>query len=471
MSETVKRRQPLLRPTLLMLVDAGLLEVAFLVTYWFRFHAGVWKVPLGIPPLDVYLTGSAIVLAVFFGLFYYLGLYSEQRMLSVEEQLVGVLKGIVLGSMGVLALTFFIRAQTFSRSFFGLFVLSASVLLCAGRLVNYKILARVTRDVGGRPLLLVGGGPMREQVRRAAAMNTNLGLNCVGWIDVSPDVGGPDTGGSCPRLGGLADLREIVDSRGIEVVALTLPLEQQHLVGRITGSLANLNVDVHLVPDMQGMAVSRVRLTELGGIPFLSVRAAALSGADRIVKRSFDVVATAGAMIVLSPFFALIALLVKLSSPGPVFYGQDRIGRDGREFRMMKFRTMRPDAESSSGPVWTVEDDPRVTRIGGFLRRYSLDELPQIWNVLVGDMSLVGPRPERRHFVDQFVLEMPRYFERHRVRSGLTGWAQVNGLRGNTSIAERTVYDLYYVENWSLGLDLRIILMTIHHVLKGENAY
>jgi exopolysaccharide biosynthesis polyprenyl glycosylphosphotransferase len=197
----------------------------------------------------------------------------------------------------------------------------------------------------------------------------------------------------------------------------------------------------------------------------------ALSGADRIVKRSFDLVCCASALLVLSPLLGLLALLVKLSSPGPVFYRQARVGRDGREFQMLKFRSMRTDAEQKSGPVWTVENDPRITPLGRFLRRFSLDELPQIWNVLVGDMSLVGPRPERKVFVDKFRHQMPRYFERHRVRSGLTGWAQVHGLRGNTSIEERTLYDLHYVENWSLALDVKIILMTLRHVLRGENAY
>lgn len=163
--------------------------------------------------------------------------------------------------------------------------------------------------------------------------------------------------------------------------------------------------------------------------------------------------------------------MVKLSSTGPVFFRQARIGRDGTEFEMFKFRSMRSDAEVASGPVWTTEDDSRVTGIGKFLRRYSLDELPQLWNVLTGDMSLVGPRPERQVFVEKFSQEMPRYFERHRVQSGLTGWAQVHGLRGNTSISERTLYDLHYVENWSLALDVKILLMTIHHVLRGENAY
>ncbi len=225
------------------------------------------------------------------------------------------------------------------------------------------------------------------------------------------------------------------------------------------------------VPDLFALHTSKMRLRELAGIPFISVREVSLSGADRIVKRTFDLVLSALALLVLAPVLLVLALAVKLTSRGPVFYRQERVGRDGREFDMLKFRTMRTDAEQASGPVWAQEDDPRVTPLGRALRRWSLDELPQFWNVLRGDMSLVGPRPERQVFVEQFSEQMPRYFERHRVKSGLTGWAQVNGLRGNTSIEDRTLFDLHYVENWSVWLDLRILLMTVHHVLRGENAY
>jgi len=274
-----------------------------------------------------------------------------------------------------------------------------------------------------------------------------------------------------PCLGEVEDLREVVLAHEIDLVVLTVPFDQLPLVRSVAGDLANLNVDLQFVPDLLTLHTSRMRLQEIAGIPFISVREEALSGVDRLVKRSFDLSASGLGLLLLSPLLAVLALVVRLTSPGPVFYRQERIGRDGHEFAMVKFRTMRPDAEAGSGPVWTTEEDPRITPIGRFLRRTSLDELPQLWNVVRGDMSLVGPRPERRVFVEQFSREMPRYFERHRVQSGLTGWAQVHGLRGNTSIEERTLYDLHYMENWSLALDVKILLMTIHHVLRGENAY
>ena len=241
----------------------------------------------------------------------------------------------------------------------------------------------------------------------------------------------------------------------------------------VAADLANLNVDLQFVPDLLALHTSRMRLQEIAGIPFISVREVALSGVDRIVKRSFDLVLSRpGPARCCRRCCAVLALAVRLTSPGPVFYRQERVGRDGREFAMLKFRTMRTDAEAGTGPVWTHADgSARSRRSAASCAATAWTSCRSSGTCCAGDMSLVGPRPERRVFVEQFTREMPRYFERHRVQSGLTGWAQVHGLRGNTSIEERTLYDLHYVENWSLALDVKILLMTIHHVLRGENAY
>jgi exopolysaccharide biosynthesis polyprenyl glycosylphosphotransferase len=448
-----------------------MLEAAFLATYWFRFYAGLWPTPLGIPPFITYLKTSFVVLLVFFGIFYAMKGYEARGGRSLEEELTGLFKGVVLGSLLVLALAFFFRHMTYSRSFFGLFFLSCFLFLTLGRIVARGILRLVLRrGMGATRLLLVGRNAMRGRVLRAAHELPGLALRPVGCLRLAQEAGVSEPE-ELTCLGGLEDLEKVVREHQIDLVVLTLPFEQLDLVRTITERLANLTVDLQFVPDLLELHTSRVRLMDIAGIPFISVREAAMSGADRIVKRTFDLLCSAAALMVLSPLLGVIAGLVKLTSPGPVFYRQGRVGRDGRQFQMLKFRSMRSDAEAKTGPVWTVENDPRVTGIGRFLRRFSLDELPQLWNVLRGDMSLVGPRPERQVFVEKFSQELPRYFERHRVRSGLTGWAQVHGLRGNTSVEERTLYDLHYVENWSLALDVKIILMTIHHVLRGENAY
>jgi exopolysaccharide biosynthesis polyprenyl glycosylphosphotransferase len=226
-----------------------------------------------------------------------------------------------------------------------------------------------------------------------------------------------------------------------------------------------------MVPDILELMTSQVQIKHIEGIPFLGIKSPTLSTWNFIVKRTFDLMIASLILVLASPLFILIAIFIKLDSKGPVFYVQERVGLDGEVFKVIKFRSMHTDAEQSSGPVWSQPNDPRTTRLGRFLRRFSFDELPQLLNVLKGDMSIVGPRPERPHFVEKFKKQVPRYLERHRVKTGMTGWAQVNGLRGNASIAERTKYDIYYIEHWSLVFDLKIILKTMHAVLFGNDAY
>ncbi len=494
MTETGKGRKNSYEAVILIVSDMLMLQAAFLATYWFRFYSGIWLVPLGIPPLERYVAAGTVITLVFVGIFYAGGMYTNRGGRALEDDLLGLFKGVVLGSLLVLALAFFMRGMTYSRSFFGLFFVSTFAFLTVGRVVVRLLMRSVLkRDVPRTRVLLVGVSPMRGRILRLLRGLPGLLMEPVGWLEVPGD---PDPADEKAReqeghsvldasgrrmqeaeplslacLGSVNDIRRHVLENHIDLVLLTVSFEQLPLVSKLTVALANLNVDLQFVPDLLALHTSRMRLTEIAGIPFISVREEALSGVDRVVKRSFDVLATGLGLLLLSPLLLVLAALVKLSSPGPVFYKQARVGRDGREFDMIKFRSMRTDAEQKTGPVWTTEDDPRVTGIGKFLRRSSLDELPQLWNVLRGDMSLVGPRPERRVFVEKFSQEMPRYFERHRVQSGLTGWAQVHGLRGNTSISERTLYDLHYVENWSLTLDVKILLMTIHHVLRGDNAY
>ncbi len=484
-----KGRERSMEAIILMIADMLVLEAAFLITYWFRFHSGFWLVPLGIPPLDRYLVFSILVLSIFFGIFYASNMYTQRGARTLVDDLMGLFKGVVLASLLVLASAFFMKELAFSRSFFGLFFLSTFIFLTVGRMISRFLMRRVLdRDNTTVRTLLVGTSPMKRRLLHLVRELPGLPLEPVGWVSTPGDQAVAEQatildarGGrrqrptgpvrEVPLLGDVENLREIVLREGIDLVVLTVPFEQLPLVRQVAEDLANLNVDLQFVPDLMALHTSRMRLKEIGGIPFISVREEALSGADRIVKRTFDILASGLGLILISPLLLVLALLVRLSSPGPIFYRQERMGRDGREFAMIKFRSMRQDAETASGPVWTTEQDPRVTRVGAVMRRFSLDELPQLWNVLRGDMSMVGPRPERRVFVEEFSKRMPRYFERHRVQSGVTGWAQVHGLRGNTSIEDRTLYDLHYVENWSLALDIRILLMTVHHVLRGENAY
>ena len=242
-------------------------------------------------------------------------------------------------------------------------------------------------------------------------------------------------------------------------------------ISRILDFTEGKNIDLFYYPEVFDLIKSNIQFVDVRGLFLLKLKSSPLSGWQGFIKRVFDVTLSIIGIMFLSPVLLLAAILVKLTSRGPVLYKQERIGMDGKTFNILKFRSMISDAEAKSGPVWAKRDDPRVTAIGRFLRRTSFDELPQLINVIRGDMSLVGPRPERPHFVQEFKSVIPKYQERHRFRSGITGWAQVNGLRGQSSIEERTKYDVYYIENWSLAFDLKILILTLVAIFKGENAY
>ncbi len=473
----VGKRGDLVFPAVLLVVDLFMLEAAFQLTYAIRFLSGWMPSPLGIPPYGQYLFTSFALLVIWAGIFYHNGLYDPRRTKSLADDLEGLIRGVVVGSLVVLALAFFVRSASYSRTFFAIFFTLSLLFLTVGRAMARAWLRRWLRQgMGAVRVLFLGATSMRGRLLETFDAQPGLGLQPVGQVvDEDPegdaDGSSDDSGRQLAVLGPVDEIDRIVDEYGVDLVLLTLPFRQLRRVTEIAERLGDRSVDVQFVPDMKRLHSSRMRLREIAGVPFISVRETGLSGMDRIVKRAFDLTGASVLLLLTSPLILALAVAVKVTSPGPVFYGQERLGRDNRTFRMLKFRTMRVDAEAESGPVWTQEDDPRRTPIGSFLRRYSLDELPQFLNVLKGDMSLVGPRPEREVFVDDFQGRIPRYLERHRVRSGLTGWAQVHGLRGNTPIEVRTLYDLYYVENWSLALDLQILLRTVVHVLRGENAY
>jgi exopolysaccharide biosynthesis polyprenyl glycosylphosphotransferase len=288
----------------------------------------------------------------------------------------------------------------------------------------------------------------------------DYGFEVVGFIDDDPVKQGAIFHGA-RVIGTSDDLLGIVREERIDEMVLALPWSEHDKMLQALEDTSREYLEVKVVPDLLEYIAIRASLEDLDGLPILNLADDPLHTWDWFLKRLFDVAASATGLLLLSPLLGLIALLVRRSSPGPILYRQERMGLDGKRFEMVKFRTMRLDAEAGTGPVFAAEEDPRATRVGGWLRRFSLDELPQLWNVLRGDMSIVGPRPERPSFVHEFKEKIPQYMLRHRMKSGITGWAQVNGWRGNTSITKRIEHDLYYVANWSLALDLKIVGLTL----------
>jgi len=317
---------------------------------------------------------------------------------------------------------------------------------------------------------VVGAGRLGRAVVDKLAEHPEAGLRAIAFVDDDPGKQGLAYRG-VPIVGTTVDAARIVEGRRVDAVFLALPLEAHRAMLSVLKDVARTVTDVRVVPDLLQYITFRAGVEDLDGLPVVHLTQVPLTGWMSLVKRTLDLAIASTALVLLSPLFAAIALAIQLSDRRPVFYRQQRMGLDGRPFEIVKFRSMRHGAEDELGPTWAAPDDPRRTGVGRFLRRWSLDELPQLVNVVKGEMSLVGPRPERPEFVREFKEKFPQYMLRHRVRAGMTGWAQVNGWRGATSLAKRIEYDLYYIENWSLGLDLKILWLTVRYGLRHRNAY
>ncbi|UCF78185.1 MAG: undecaprenyl-phosphate glucose phosphotransferase, partial [Candidatus Eiseniibacteriota bacterium] len=413
-----------------------------------------------------YVVSSWVVMLVWLLIFRALGLYGTKRNAGRIDEVYLVVKGVTLGMLAVMAVAFMYRGFSYSRLVFTLIWLTSILLMSFGRILLLGLERSIHRRGSGLVRAAITGSSdwgrsLYEKVHHHQGLGIQI-VGCIGRNSVLED--------RLPVLGETQDIGKIVRREDISVLFLALDeTETSQLLFLIT-ECSGLNVKFYLVPNALEMMTSNIRLEELEGIPVLKIKDVAMSSWNYVFKRLFDVAVSSVVLVFLLPVLGAVALVVALGSGGGIIYRQRRVGIDGHEFELVKFRTMRVDAEKETGPVWAVRGDPRVTRIGRFLRRSSLDELPQLWNVLKGDMSLVGPRPERPHFVQQFRVRIPKYLERHRVKSGITGWAQVHGLRGNVPIEERTRYDLYYVENWSFLMDIKILLMTVLVVFKGQNA-
>ncbi len=453
--------------------------LAFLGAWYLRFELEVLPLTKGTPEFGRYLDLLPVVLLLFPVVFYFHGLYQSRSNRSRVDEAVSVLLAVVLATVLLSGLfTWYRPVQapdstepfTYSRPFLALFALLCVILVVAGRVALRSLLASASLHIGAlQRILVVGAGKLGLEITQKLLAHRDLGLEVVGFLDDDPGKAGGSFHG-VPVLGALGDLERVLSETKVEQIFVALPLEAHKKMMKVLSAVGSECVEVKLVPDILQYATIKATLEDLDGTPVINLSQVPLQGWNSLVKRVMDLVLAAAGLLVLAPVLPLVALGVWLEDRGPVLYGQERMGLDGRVFKIWKFRSMRVDAEVTTGPVWAVQDDPRRTRFGGFLRRWSIDELPQLWNVLVGDMSLVGPRPERPTFVHEFKQRLPQYMLRHRVKSGITGWAQVHGWRGNTSIRKRLEYDLYYIENWSLGLDFKILWMTVRHGIR-HNAH
>ena len=451
----------------LVALDFLLIGLAFALAYQLRVSVD-WPEPLlnQVPLADyfsLFLTQAfGIITVLFLNRQYYI-----PRAASRIDQVYYVFISVSVGILIAIAVsTIFFRSDRaifdYPRTMLVYNWLLTVVLLMLGRFLTNWLRKRLQeRGIGKDKVLLVGTGDTAHMILQRIVWSPDLGYDLVGIIDgdgTESEILG------VPILGNPEDLPDLIDKYKIDEVIVAIPEKGHRETLHVISYCERGRVTIKVFPDLFQYITTSAGIEDLGGLPLLSVRDYALRGYFLTLKRVIDFFGSAVGLVVLSPLMFMTALAIKLESPGPVFFVQPRMGLDGREFMMIKFRSMRTDAEKD-GPGWTVRDDPRQTRIGMWLRRLEVDELPNLINVLLGEMSLVGPRPEQAYYVEQFRRYVPRYMDRHREKGGMTGWAQVNGLRGDSSISERTKYDLWYSENWSILLDTKILLRTLWQIV------
>ncbi len=448
--------------------DLLLTAVAWVGAYYLRFATGWIPITKETPDISLCWSNLPIVMVLAIIAYRLTGQYAIHRLRRLREEVVCVLKGTALLSLLVLASTFYMHDPYESRATMTLFSILVAVLTLAARRATWSAVRQLrSHGYNQTHSIIVGTGRVARKTARALRSANWMGIKNLGFVEERQDRWTSDL----DILGTFADLPALVEKYQIAHVFIALPLSRYDDARKVFDVLSQSFCEVRLVADVPDLAGVSLTTTNLDGLPVIGLRESPHFGLNIVVKRVMDAVLSLIGIIVLSPLLALIALLVKLSSPGPVFYRQERCGLNGRPFGMLKFRSMRADAETQSGAVWAQKDDPRRTWFGAFIRKTSIDELPQLFNVLMGDMSLVGPRPERPVFIQKFKKTIPNYMARHAVKAGITGWAQVHGWRGNTSLRKRVQYDLYYIVHWTPWLDLRILWMTIFKGIIHKNAY
>ncbi len=457
---------------LLVVIDALITASSFMLAYYIKFYILNDGPGPGVLPAKDYFELLAFIVPAYMLLYYICGVYAPKRTVRKRFEIYGIVKTNTIGIVAlIIVLYMIIREIHYSRSVMAIFYVLNVFLASGFRILLRDGLQSIRRKgYNLKHVLLVGYSRAAEEYVDRIIENAQWGYSVYGILDYNIPEGTAYRG--VKVLGGLDQLEAILADNKLDEIAITLSLSDYDYLGAIVATCEKSGVHTKFVPDYNSLIPSKPYTEDMLGLPVINIRYVPLSNmGNMVVKRAIDIVGSIFGIIITSPIMLLSAILVKCSSPGPVIFKQERVGLHNKSFYMYKFRSMELQSEKKEKKAWTTKNDPRVTKVGRILRKTSLDELPQLFNILKGDMSLVGPRPERPYFVDKFKEEIPRYMVKHQVRPGLTGWAQVNGFRGDTSIRKRIEYDLYYIENWTLGMDIKIILMTFFKGFINKNAY
>lgn len=470
------QRIEFLIPLLNIFSDSIAVFGSFIISYYIRFHfppfISLFPFMGEIPPLKGYLILALFVLPVWLLIFQSRKLFRPKRIVFIFDEFFLIGRLVTFGIIFSFGFVFFYRIFPYSRVVFILVWIISIFLITIGRYIVLKYEKNLyNKGKGLNDTLIVGNTQTAFDILKKFSEHKYAGFNIIGYIE----DGNSSTGGFLPenlKLGTYTDIVELVQKMNIETVIVTIPSAQHDKLFELMKACEGENVEFLMAPDFLEVITSSVRVQEIDGVPFLKIKSIPMNIWNRILKRGFDVAFASFIMLLSSPLFILLSILVKITSKGRVFYKQERLSMTGKKFEMVKFRSMVADAEKNTGAVYVTKGDQRYTPVGAFLRKFSLDELPQFINVLKGDMSIVGPRPEREYFINLFKGRIPKYLERHRIKCGITGWAQVNGLRGSDSSLEKRIeYDIYYIEHWSIIFDLKIIIKTIKEMFFSKAAF
>lgn len=457
-----------------LLIDAIIVAVSYMLAWYVKFYIfdqNSAAEGIGVLPMGDYFSALIFIVPVYMILYYYCNVYTPKRTVKRRYEIFDIIKANTIGLLLFMVTLYVMKQMHVSRQMIFIFYVLNVLFTSLSRIVIRKLLATFRKKgYNLKHVLLVGYSRAGEEYIDRILGNPQWGYVACGILDDSVPAGTLYRG--VKVLGRVDNLHVILPENKLDEIAITLSLKDYNRLEEIVDICEKSGVHTKFIPDYNSLIPSRPYTEDLMGLPAINIRHVPLTNTgNAIIKRAMDIVGSLCGLIILSPVMLVCALLVKFTSPGPIIFKQERVGLHNKSFYMYKFRSMEQQRPSEEKKAWTVKNDPRVTKVGRVLRKTSLDELPQLFNILKGDMSLVGPRPERPLFVEKFREEIPRYMVKHQVRPGLTGWAQINGYRGDTSIKRRVEYDLYYIENWTLGLDIKIIFLTFFTGFINKNAY
>ena len=446
------------------LVDAAIIALSYVFAWYLRLKSGIFPNKGGVLPTEIYMAALLFIVPGYLALYYCFRLYTPRRSRSWRMELWNIARANGIGLMAIILILYFIRQGDFSRQMLLFFFCSNTILESLSRTIIRYLLQQIRKKgFNQKHIILIGGSRVSEQYLEKMQNNPQWGYHVLGIL--SNTLVKEEIYHGVTVLGDINRLSQILEQNQLDEVVITLGMSEYQMLEGIVDICEKAGVHTKFVPDYGNVIPTRPYIEDVQGIPVINIRRIPLDiPFNQWIKRMVDLCGAIIALLLFSPIMLVTAVLVKVTTEGPVIYKQERVGFQNQRFHIYKFRSMVVQDEELEKKEWSKEDDPRITPVGKWIRKTSIDEMPQFFNVLKGEMSLVGPRPERPQFVEKFKNEIPRYMIKHQVRPGMTGWAQVNGYRGDTSIRKRIEHDLYYIENWTLGLDLKIIIQTL---LKG----